>query len=360
MQIAILNPCYWPEVRRGSERFAHDLAGGLYQEGHRPRLLTSHPGPRTVTVEEQIEIVRVARPPERPLRWLGFPGYTSHVPLLYRELCRGDDDIAHALFPTTALAANRWSRRTGRPSVLSVMGVPRHSGLTSSSRYLAIWRSAVQQADAVTALSQAAAAAVQRHLGVIPRIIAPGVALEAFTPAERADSPTIFCPVAMADPRKRVPLLLEALPHVRRRLPGTRLVLDRPRDARLAAQAASVDGVELVPVDDHAALVAGYGRAWVTVLPSQAEAFGLVLVESLACGTPVVGTDDGGIAEIIDRPSIGRRFTGGAAELAEALIGALQLVLDPATTGACISRAEAFSVRVCAAAHADLYAELLA
>ena len=50
-------------------------------------------------------------------------------------------------------------------------------------------------------------------------------------------------------------------------------------------------------VEDVAAL---YGAAWTTVLPSMREAFGLVLVESLASGTPIVAiAHSGGPVEIV-------------------------------------------------------------
>ena len=38
-----------------------------------------------------------------------------------------------------------------------------------------------------------------------------------------------------------------------------------------------------------------------TILPSFSESFGLVLIEALACGKPVVGSDVGGISEIITK-----------------------------------------------------------
>ena len=43
-----------------------------------------------------------------------------------------------------------------------------------------------------------------------------------------------------------------------------------------------------------------------TVLPSWGETFGMVLVESLASGTPVVCNDDGGMTSIVTDPAVGR------------------------------------------------------
>ena len=58
-------------------------------------------------------------------------------------------------------------------------------------------------------------------------------------------------------------------------------------------------------LDPATDLVDAYSSAWVTVLPSMREAFGLVLVESLACGTPIVAVaGSGGPAEIV-QPGIG-------------------------------------------------------
>jgi glycogen(starch) synthase len=53
-------------------------------------------------------------------------------------------------------------------------------------------------------------------------------------------------------------------------------------------------------VGDEALLAAAYREATFTVLPSEYEAFGLVLLESLAQGTPVVASRVGGIPEFIE------------------------------------------------------------
>ncbi len=99
--------------------------------------------------------------------------------------------------------------------------------------------------------------------------------------------------------------------------------------------------------------------AWVSALCSEHEAFGLVLVESLACGTPVVGARHGAIPEVIDRPEVGRLFDGDERGLERALIETLELAEDAATSEACRARAADFSLEQTAAQHEALYRELM-
>ena len=73
-----------------------------------------------------------------------------------------------------------------------------------------------------------------------------------------------------------------------------------PVEARARALGIA-DRVHLVgAVGDDAVLSAAYHEARLTVLPSEYEAFGLVLLESLAAGTPVVASRVGGIPEFVD------------------------------------------------------------
>ena len=359
LRVALLSPAYWPEVRRGSERFARDLATGLIQRGHRPRLITSHPGPPSTALEDGLAVRRNWRPPERWLHELGFESYLTHWPLTYGSLRRSGPDLAHALHHADALAAARWARHTGRPSVFSFMGIPPEAGFGHRRLLGRVMNAAVRGTSAHVVLSRAAAERFRTLLDVEPRVIPPGVDTEAFAPGgERAEHPTIFCGADPAEPRKRVPLLVEAFKIVRRSLPPARLVLSRPRTGH--AHLSATEGIELRDVDAPRALTAAYREAWVSTLPSYSEAFGLVLLEALACGTPVVGSNLDGIPELVDRESIGRTFDGDRPEpLARALLETIELARDPATPGACRERAEELSQDRCTERYLQLYGELL-
>ena len=99
-------------------------------------------------------------------------------------------------------------------------------------------------------------------------------------------------------------------------------------------------GAAWIDLADDAALATAYASAWATVLPAPAEAFGLVLVESLAAGTPVVAARSGAAPQIVSSGEIGRLFDpDDAAALAGAMAGALGLAESPGTRSACRERA---------------------
>ena len=322
VRVALLNAWYWPEVQRGSERILHDLAVDLVALGHRPRIVTSHPGRPGTSVEDGVPVVRSWRPPELLLAKRNFQEALTHLPFSYAQLLRGDDDVAHAVFPSDGLASVRWKERTGRPAVFTYMGIPQRNVVSSRRRRMQTLEHVTRGSDAVVVRTEAARDGMWRWLGVEARVVYPGVDLELFSPGgERAAVPTIACAADVADGRKRVDLLARAFALVRRERPGARLLLMRPRDPALAARFEGEPGVELFAPDPRA--VAGVFReAWVSGLASYNEAFGLVLVESLACGTPVFGARDGGVPEIVDRPEVGRLFdpAGDEHDLARTLL----------------------------------------
>jgi phosphatidylinositol alpha-mannosyltransferase len=143
---------------------------------------------------------------------------------------------------------------------------------------------------------------------------------------DRAATPTVLFASANDEPRKNLPLLLAAFARVLASTPA-RLVLAGPGDPADALRSASQAVRAAVEVlDPSTDLVDAYSSAWVTVLPSMREAFGLVLVESLACGTPVVAIAGSGGPEEIVRDGIGALARAETpADLAEAIVRGLAI-----------------------------------
>jgi phosphatidyl-myo-inositol alpha-mannosyltransferase len=345
------------------ERFTRELASGLLAHDHLPQLITSHPGRPSRTVEDGLPIIRVPRPPQERLLRRQYEPYLTHIPFSYGALRAGSYDVAHAVHTSDAIVAGRWKRHTGRPAVLSFMGIPDRIGLRGARKRLELVQRALRDCDAVVALSGYAAEAFRYWLGYEAPVIEPGVNLDAFAPAPaRAKYPTIVCSAAPEVARKNIGLLVQAFKLVQREAPDARLVLSRPPDldaARRAGVDVEASGIEWANLDDRSALARAYGEAWVAVLPSAYEAFGLVLVEAMACGTPVVGYDDAAIPELIDRPEVGRLFDRLTPEvLAAALLEVMELSAAADTIAQCRRRAEEFSSDRCAVRYVELYREL--
>jgi glycosyltransferase involved in cell wall biosynthesis len=349
VRVALLHPCFWPEVRRGTERVIRELADGLVARGHEPVLITSHAQRTSRSVEDGLRIVRARRIDDVRLRARGWDRYLAHAPRSLVELIASRADVAHALYPSDAVAASA----SRRPLVFSYMGLPDAAYLDERRGRRWTMEHACARSDAVVALSDASARAFRDVLAVDARVISPGVDLAAFVPDEtqRSTVPTIVCSAARAEPRKRVGLLIEAV----RGMGGVRLVLDR------RGPPISEPFVELRDLDDRAALADAYREAWVSVLPSINEAFGLVLAEALACGTPAVAADRGGMPEVLGgRDDVGRTFAGDSpGSLADALRGAIALHDDPGTPSRCREQAQRFSTDRTTDAYVALYEELL-
>jgi phosphatidylinositol alpha-mannosyltransferase len=179
-----------------------------------------------------------------------------------------------------------------------------------------------------------------------PAVRTPGgVRLARFGISERrADAPTLVYSGALDVPRKGLPDLMGALALLAEDEPDVRLWLSGPGDPGpllAAASPAARERTEVLPLGSPD-LAPVYGSAWATVLPSTFEAFGLVLLESLACGTPVVATRHSALPELITPETGALSDPGDPASLAEACRLALDLARDPGTAERCRASAEPY------------------
>src|SRR5829696_313094 len=329
MRIALLNPTYWPEVRRGTERLVHDLGLALARAGHEVTVLTSHRGRPSVAVEDGVRVIRSPRGPSGRLANRGFEHHLLNGPLQAATLLAGRYEVVHAFQLADAWAAVHVQRLLGGPPVVfSFHGTPTQRSLRSRRYRVPMLRCVLRWAAATTVLSEAAADAFRRHLGAEPDVLPGAVFVDDFAVDEaRAPAPTVICAASLADPRKRGELLLRAFAGLRERRPDARLILGGGGDPFAAgSEPVPTAGVERIATDRTEELARAYASAWASVLPSVDEAFGLVLVESLAAGTPTVAARSGACPEVLAGDAPGVLFeSDDAAALVEALDEALEL-----------------------------------
>ena len=209
-------------------------------------------------------------------------------------------------------------------------------------------RQNARNADLVLTDSAYARAAIARHYGVPGRrvrLVPAGIDLAHWqhiaqeTPRQ-SDGATILC-VARQYPRKHIADLLQALPEVRRAVPNAHAIIigDGPEQAHLQQTTDELglrDAVQFLgalPSDDNVAR--WYRRADIFCLPSVQEGFGMVFVEAMASGLPVVATLAAAIPEVVPRNRAGLLVPPANPEaLAAALVTLLRNPEQRATFGA--------------------------
>ncbi len=108
---------------------------------------------------------------------------------------------------------------------------------------------------------------------------------------------------------KGVDVTIRALPKIAEAFPEVKYVVigrgdDQPRLAKLAAELGVADRVVFAGFVPDEALVAHYRLADVYVMPSK-EGFGIVYLEAMACGVPVIAGDDDGSADPLQDGRLG-------------------------------------------------------
>lgn len=307
----------FPPLGGGAGRGTYNLARELAKKGHKVDVLTSRAVGFTKT--EKIEGFHVYRVKSwrKGIHDCGFRGALTFllfaIPVFLRLTRRKDYNIIHYFFslPTGLLRFIPGKHRTV-PYVVSLRGsdVP---GYDSFNRNLQrvhqillpvtrnIWRSAAR----VVALSSDLRNSAKESDDVARIDIVPnGIESEMFLFDTSVDktSPTIklIC-VARLIERKGVQHILRALCALPDSIKLT--VVGEGNYMHVLQQLASelkldnrVNFYGYCPRDK---LVQLYNRSDIFVLPSMAESFGMVFVEAMSCGLPVIGARVGGVPDII-------------------------------------------------------------
>src|SRR5918912_206693 len=301
MRIGLVCPYQW-DVPGGVQYHVRDLAETLRELGHHVEVLT--PAEREESLTEP---------------WLTFAGRT--VPIPY------NGSMASVQFGPVSAA---------RPIVATF-----HAA-TTRSKWLTAWgpviRPWLEKISGRIAVSDFARRVQVEHLGGDAVIIPNGVHVRAFAEGPSlpghtrgVDGPTIGFLGRYDEPRKGLPVLLEAMRTVVRRHPGAQLLIagrgdpDAVRDLLGEDLAPHVSLLGELTETEKAAFMRSVD---VYCAPNLlGESFGIVLIEALAAGAPVVASDLDAFAAVLEDGAAGvlvRR--GDARDLARALS---DLLADP-------------------------------
>jgi len=368
MKIAITSPFGWPYVRRGN-RFAHDLAAYLAERGHQVHFITTKPGVtsrrklRGKVLEEHHRLFCYPL-----LSFLNVEMWETFALGCFRSLMREKHDIVQTFWPPDAFAASL--NRSLRDIPFVHLMVDSNHFYRPTALGKPMLRRVLKNVSCLEVPSTYVNEELKSQFNLEGTLIPMPVNIDEFTPSneKRHGPPRILCTSSFLDARKRVYLLVQAFELLLKDIPNAILQLSghgtidqaemwllnlvTPKTRR------SIEILDVGKLEDMPRI---YSHASLTVLPSLREAFGMVIIESLSSGTPVVGTKSGAIPEVINDPEVGILFeeTGGPKELCKALIKGLELARDPQTTLRCRKYAERYSWHVLGPRYEALYLEVL-
>lgn len=340
LKIAITHPYSWPEVRRGAERIIMDMATSLGRLGHAVTVLTA--GSTSADEDRDGYRLRRFRAPfgsaGRRSRWFA----ARIVP----SLIMGRYDVVLSMMPFDAAAAVRTRRLGGHRTVFYEMGNPSNDLMTGRFDERPR-RLLIDRVDVYACMSPFSRSFLQRDFDRQGILIPGGVRMENAVATQRAERPTILFSGALDRPEKNVALLLDALAIVADARDDVELLLSGPGDTETllaAAPEAARARTRVLDLGDPEGQGERYASAWVTCLPTEWDSFGLVVIESLANGTPAVVGPIGGPTDTVsahDRVGVVASETTAPA-LADALLAGLDLAEDPDTAQRCRDAARTY------------------
>ena len=305
--------------------------------------------PQVVQVAPHLRVIHIKAGPVASVHkhdlYSYLPLFTRHIEEFRRNEAR-DYDILHSHYWLSGVAAQQLARQWDIPHVtmfhtLGKLKQQVHPDEPEPALRLEMEQRLIQKADYIIAATNDERTQMIRSCGALPGrvgVIPCGVDLERFQPYDRAEARKQFGinlhqPVVVfagrLDPFKGPDILIKAAKMMREDaqivIVGGRLHNDPDLHALqvLARELRIQHRIRFLGAQPQSELPKLYSAADVTVIPSYHESFGLVAVESLACGTPVVATRAGGLTTVIRDGETGflvPRCPGFFAERIDALL----------------------------------------
>jgi D-inositol-3-phosphate glycosyltransferase len=341
----------------GMNVYVRDLSRELARRGHRVDVFTRSQNPALPRISQGLgpgtRVIHLPTGPEQPYdKHRVYDHLPQFVEGALAQAVADDIEyhILHSHYWLSGAAAQELRRHWGTPIVHMFHTLGRMKNIVAqkrpreqeTSRRVAVETDIVNFADAIIAATPAEENQLKQLYGADGgniHIISPGVDIERFHPIPPAHAKERIevCPehrmilfVGRIEPLKGIDHLLHAIARIVERQPELREGLCMPiigggidriheddemvRLRELRERLGIGDVVTFLGSKNQDTLQYYYSAAEMVVMPSDYESFGMVALEAMACGTPVIASDVGGLAFLVKDERTGYRIPAGDIE----------------------------------------------
>lgn len=299
-----------PSTIGGIQRHVRELSAHLMKKGFEVAILTKANSKKINATENKYAFPIIEVEPITPIQSIITPPSLSKLKKAIEDY---SPDIIHAhhAFTPMPLLALYMAEKMKMPKILtnhSIAGNSKDSLLTlMSCKGLIFLRYFISKADKIISVSKSAAKFMENLLGnKVENIIIPnGVDVNRFKPSRREEDKATILFVGRLVHRKGVQVLIKAFSKVVKKIPEAKLIIVgegymKPL-LQIQVKKLRLNGkVKLLGKVADSELPKIYQEATLVVIPSlYRESFGMVALEAMASGKPVIATKVGGLPEII-------------------------------------------------------------
>lgn len=365
--------CY--PVYGGSGVVATELGIELAARGHEVHFITYAQPFRLPYFVERVFYHEV-EVPNYPL--FEHPPYNLALSVAIQNVVEKHDlDLLHAHYAvphaTSAWIAREMLGREGFRIVTTLHGTD-ITLVGQDPSFQSLTQFSIQKSDGLTAVSEFLRQETHRHFDVsldAVRVIPNFVNLERYSrtayPCHRSKlagpGEHIITHISNFRPVKRVDDVVRVFARIAAQTPARLLLVGDGPDRARAQELADAEGIgeHVLFLGKQNSVAELLACSDLFLLPSENEAFGLVALEAMACGVPVVATNTGGIPEVVEDGVSG--YLAAIGDVDAMADAALSLLTDPArwqsASAAARRGAERFSAEHVVAQYEAYYSEVM-